>query len=265
MKGKKTNVDFDLILKLNKEGYTTTEIAEKLNIPVRTLSGIIKRNNIPIQKRLMKTFKNENYFEELNSPLKAYLFGFLIADGYIVKENKGNNKFSYRLGIEINKDDEIIIHRLAKELNMEDYIHYRKGRTPIINGKQVKNSKEVCTFRCTSKKLVFDLINHGMDYSKTSDINLTLSENIFNGLYFFDFLRGLIDGDGTITSNIGAVSICGYNRKLFETIQNKLLEFYPNIYTDITFDNDLEKCFTFRISGGRTNPEAYILNISSKI
>ena len=266
MKGKKTQVDFDLIIKLNKEGHTTSEIAKILEIPQRTLSGIINRNNLPIQKRLMKSFKNENYFETIDSSIKAYLFGFLIADGYITKDNKGNDKVSYRFGMEILDKDDIVIKTLAQELNMLDYICYRSPRENItINGKSTKGSSSICSFRCTSKKIVFDLIKLGMDFNKTSNENLTVSQDLLQGEYFFDFLRGLIDGDGTLTSEIGSVAIYGLNKQLFEDISVILKNYYSNIILSIKKEKHSDNCYTFRISGGGVNSLEYINKISSKI
>ena len=50
----------------------------------------------------------ENFFEIINTKEKAYWLGLLYAEGYIeTRENK-----PYRLGIEIHRDDEILIDLL---------------------------------------------------------------------------------------------------------------------------------------------------------
>ena len=86
----------------------------------------------------------------------------------------------------------------------------------------------------------------------------------FYGEFFFDFLRGLIDGDGSISSQIGSFVIYGLNVVMFENISKKLEEFYPKIYTNIVKDGD-SNCYEFRVSGGNKNSQDYMDYVSSKI
>jgi hypothetical protein len=123
---------------------------------------------------------NENYFEKIDSNNKAYVLGFIYADGCVY-----NNYLSICLS---NKDVEIL-NFIKKELNYDGkiYEHYSK----------IKDKKYV-GLSISSKKIVNDLIKLGIIRNKTY-----LSKELpsYNKLYEGAFLRGFFDGDGSIYSN----------------------------------------------------------------
>lgn len=260
MRGKKAEVDFDLILELNKQGKTTSEIADILNISKRTLSGLILRNNIPIQKRLYKHYINEDFFSDINSEIKAYYIGYIIADGCITKELRKNGNYSYRLILECKSDDDIIIKTLAKELNVENSIYNRHRTISIICGKDTKVNPST-TLKISSFKIVNDLMRVGISFRKSSNAELIIDESIIAGKYFFDFVRGLIDGDGSITSDLGGFIIYGNNVKLFQQIELRLKKELFLVNTNIV----KKSCYVFSVNNGSGIEQSYIDKISSKI
>ena len=65
----------------------------------------------------------ENYFEFIDTNEKAYWLGILYAEAYM----ETRNQKPYRLGIQIGTDDEIIIDRFIKVLDLNPNIkHYRE-------------------------------------------------------------------------------------------------------------------------------------------
>ena len=123
---------------------------------------------------------NENYFEKINSNNKAYILGFIYADGCVYKNY---------LRIWLSDKDIEILEFIKLELNYEGkiYNHYSK----------IKNKKYV-GLSISSKKIVNDLIKLGVIRNKTY---LSKELPVYDKKYEGTFLRGFFDGDGSIYSN----------------------------------------------------------------
>ena len=118
---------------------------------------------------------NHSYFENIDSEDKAYFLGFIYADGSIV--TNGRN----RLIINIHTKDQHIL---------EDLIVCIDGKMNIWNQK----GRNICQISISGKKIVEDLIKHGLHQNKTFTIKYP---NIPVELERH-FLRGYFDGDGCI-------------------------------------------------------------------
>lgn len=123
----------------------------------------------------MKYTVNENYFKEIDSPEKAYILGFLYADGCT-----SNNTISI-VQVEENKD---IIYKIRDIL----------GNIPINQSKQT-NGKIKYSIYIYRKNMVNDLINLGCIPNKS--LTLTFPDFI-NDELLPHFIRGYFDGDGCI-------------------------------------------------------------------
>jgi intein/homing endonuclease len=123
---------------------------------------------------------NENYFEKIDSDDKAYILGFIYADGSVYK-----NYLSIWLAI---KDVEIL-----------DFIKEKLDYGGIIyNSYNKKKNKKYVGLTISSNKIVSDLNKFGIINNKTYQ-SKTLP--IYNKKYEKAFLRGFFDGDGSIYSN----------------------------------------------------------------
>jgi len=124
-------------------------------------------------------YKNmyNNCFENLDSYEKSYWFGFLIGDGSI-----GIYGRSKKLSITLKKGDVYHLIEFTKFIGYNsDRVKYRK------DGKTVG-------LQIVSEKLFYDLYNLGMRQRKANTVN----GSVFPNLFQFDFIRGLIDADGSI-------------------------------------------------------------------
>lgn len=139
-----------------------------------------------LSKEKRKYF-NENFFEVIDSEIKAYLLGFIFADGCIqYRENK--NEYILRLSV-TEKDEEILIL-------------FQKHICPLNNIRNIKSTK-TGIYTCKpkksisfySKKLFADLSNLGCHPKKTYLENKI--PNIKEELKIH-FIRGYFDGDGCI-------------------------------------------------------------------
>lgn len=106
------------------KGNGYTRVAKICNTNSSTVMRVLKRNNIQIRNNHEKSklyFCNENYFEEINTPNKAYWLGFIYADGYVSINNN-----QYVFGIALSEKDCILLKKLNFELNSSYPIHTYK-------------------------------------------------------------------------------------------------------------------------------------------
>lgn len=131
---------------------------------------------------------NSDYFQEINTPLKAYLLGFIYADGWIVANYDTHN---FEFAMELQSEDKYVLDKINSELGGTCMmVHSNPYEHEICGIKTISNHRDC--IRVFSKQLVLDLINHGIETNKTQkDIFPIVSNDLF-----FDWLRGYIDGDG---------------------------------------------------------------------
>lgn len=148
---------------------------------------LLQKNNINtgLEGRYNKA-SNLDYFERIDTEQKAYLLGFIYTDGSIDKTQR-------TLSIEINKKDIEILKSICNIFN--------------LSFEEIKITRKNCVkLSIHSKKLCLDLCNLNVKPNKTymNDIPDIPLE------YYSHFLRGLIDGDGSITNT----TICLYSKNL---------------------------------------------------
>jgi intein/homing endonuclease len=123
-----------------------------------------------------KYILNERYFEEIDSQNKAYILGFIFADGCVSKKK-------YELIIKLHNQDTNILEDIKKELSTN---------TPIKTLTNYKNHQSC--LRISSKKICSDLIKLGVTPSKTFTIEFPeLKPELVK-----HFIRGYFDGDGCL-------------------------------------------------------------------
>lgn len=166
------------------------DIAEHLGFTERQVRG--RLNNMGYSKT--RKF-NKHYFHEIDSDIKAYLFGFIFADGYVVYNE---NTRTYELAMQLQSQDKYILDALNKELGGAHSITHKNPQDKIINGVFTR-SGHIDVLRVYSKDIVSDLMEHGVVPDKTHNYVLPKVPDE----YFFDFLRGYIDGDGCYYNNHG--------------------------------------------------------------
>ena len=170
------------------------DIAKHLGFTERQVRG--KLNNMGYSKT--RKF-NKRYFHEIDSDIKAYLFGFIFADGYVICRKETRN---YEFAMQLQSQDKYILDTLNNELGGVHNITHKNPQDKIINGVPTR-SGHTDVLRVYSKDIVNDLIKHGVVPDKTHNYMLPKVPNE----YFFDFLRGYIDGDGCYYDNHGYIGM----------------------------------------------------------
>lgn len=190
---------YDLIIKLKEasdeyladDTILAQEICDKYGINHCMFSKYMKEYlGKPIKARVKSKF-NDKYFDEIDTETKAYLFGFLYADGYISSSpiDPNNPKNVYTIELTIQKRDIEILELMKSELQtprpiLIDDNAGSDGRVRlIVNSMHMWNTLN--KYGCTPRKSFTE---------KFPD------PSIFKDpLLIRHFIRGYFDGDGCIT------------------------------------------------------------------
>ena len=159
---------------------------------------------------------DERAFQFVYKPEVAYWIGFIMADGSIGENDKGE---SYCLSICLSEKD---INHLQK---FRIFLH---SNIPIHKHKDKKTGKSNCRINVNSKKLTKDLEQYGIIPRKRG------KEQIKNipSEYIRDFILGYFDGDGCICKN--------KNSRMF-TIASSSLNIIKKIHEILIFQCGLNK------------------------
>ena len=183
----------NIIVEEYNKGLTIEEIASKyseynigiINYHLRRL-GLTRRNG-------KRVYCEENYFEQINTPQKAYFLGLLYADGSVQHISKKGN--SYYLRLELQWKDKYIIELLKEELKSKNPVsEYERKNYRIVTaeGKEYYTNKHNAYFTLGSNKICKDLISHGCVIGK--DKRLFLPKLPSDLMRYF--ILGFFDGDG---------------------------------------------------------------------
>ncbi|MDU7441155.1 MAG: hypothetical protein E7L05_11410, partial [Clostridium sp.] len=163
---------------LNKK-VNMNNIARNLNVSRRSISRVLQEKSV--NTRLKNRYVlNENYFNEINTEAKAYILGFIYADGFVGNENFNN--------IVIAVNDLEILEFIVKEIEFTGEIRKTKkgGFT---------NSKCGYSLNFSSRIMADRLRNIGLYPNKSLTID---SIPIIREELVRHFIRGYFDGDGSI-------------------------------------------------------------------
>lgn len=159
---------------LNYTSYKDLE--KKFHITRKSIQAILKTHNIAIRNKSVAHQKfaiNQDYFQKIDTSNKAYMLGFIYADGNVYKTH---------LKIDINMKDEFILHNFLRDMNSTHRIYsYRDNRQMTIVNERVIN----------------DLNLLGVYPRKTYNMEFPTSSQVPNE-FLPHFLRGFFDGDGSI-------------------------------------------------------------------
>lgn len=163
-----------------KTNLTQKEIAEQINIHRLTVRKILNRNEINSKDNRISI--NENYFDKIDTPNKAYWLGFITGDGCI-RYTGG----SLNLTIGLNPIDNEILEKFIIDTESKHEIKLYKRYHPDYD-----NYHDISILKIYRPKMCEDLIKHGTGIDKSRNLKLP---KICDTLIRY-YLRGIIDADG---------------------------------------------------------------------
>lgn len=195
-----------------KQFLGSKKIGSLLKINPNNIYYVLHLNSIPIRKASFykKFLINENFFEEINTEEKAYLLGFLLADGYLLKSQ-------WQIKLEIHKEDSYILEKFNN-------LVYNETRPMPQFGNCVR-------LAIYNKKMYADLEKLGLHQAKSLTVSMPETGLIPKEL-MHHFVRGIFDGDGCIYHT---VRDCKRKKGYFQITGSKnVIESLVKIFADIT-------------------------------
>ena len=195
----------DVIRRYN-HGYRIKDIARYYKCRLSTISSALKNNGINVKRARVFHFNaHYDYFDVIDTKNKAYMLGFLFADGNVRYDSDGREPI---LRVEISEGDCEVLYMLADELNVNNRIrrNERAGRNPT------------CSYSLRSSHIVESLAQYGVVPRKTYVTNHL--PDIPDWLVP-SFLHGLIDGDGSVyySQNTWHINFCSHSQTICEDFE----------------------------------------------
>lgn len=160
-------------------GLEIPEIAKEELKTKRVIKRVLQENDIALRKYTKfrrKYFLNHNFFSKIDTAEKAYIFGYLLADGY---NNRARNSVEMCCALQ----DKNILEKINRCLDS----------TYKIKEQTIKG-KTYCRLFWSSRQLGEDLEKLGCVQKKTFLVNF-----MDFGEYQNHFIRGFFDGDGCVS------------------------------------------------------------------
>lgn len=186
MKGVVTTAEAEALNRLYQTGISSYEVGRRLGRSYKTVTNSVLRcggklrNNSDCQK---KWKLNEDYFKDIDSPTKAYILGFIYADGNIYK-----NRFKMSLW----ETDKYFLELFAKEIGFDGELYCEKSK--------MATRQNMWSLTIYSRVFANHLRNKGVIDNK---VNVLTWPEWLNQKYWRYFIHGLLDGDGSVTANRG--------------------------------------------------------------
>ena len=165
------------------------KVADIYGYGLQTIHKNFKKHNLKIRSNKENSRRYEvdhNFFNNIDTEEKAYWLGFIYADGF-VSNIKGTT--SRKVGISLAEIDKQHLEKFNASLEST----YPIGEYTVSGG--YLEGVKYCRVLLTSNQLFDDLVRHGCVEHKTSILE---KPNIDDKL-IKHFIRGYVDGDGSIT------------------------------------------------------------------
>lgn len=230
-----------------KSGGTYSALSREINISATTIAFNCKKLGLQNErsKKIKGTKKkypfNEHFFHIIDSPHKAYWYGFIAADGYV-----DNLRNYLEIGL-AGKDKQTLIN-FSKDVNSKKPIYERMKQSTVGDDKRFS----ACSVRLYSAEMIKDLESLGLCQNKSLTYIPPTLEQCPRELIKY-WILGYFDGDGCI-------SICQNGRFLSSFVGTKeTLQYIENYfgYTNISISREHAKrseteIYSIKFSEGKT-------------
>lgn len=192
LKKKITDEDEKEIVRLYKEGMSAPKVAEKYNLsPAMVRKYVLKAGDDMrcAEEAHRKYAINEDFFDVIDTQEKAYLLGFIFADGC-------NQIDANYVRIEVAQKDKDILEKFSKLIYLNeplDRIFYTE-RSKKLNGAEESSEYYHCHLNINSKRICKVLEKLGCIARKS--LTVKFPESIICPELQRHFIRGYYDGDG---------------------------------------------------------------------
>ena len=242
-----TDEQKDLVAKLYNELGSSVDVGKLFNVGHKVITKILEEKGIERTAAKKRQYKiNEHYFDEVDTPNKAYILGFLYADG-------SNCMSKGTITMSLEEGDKDILERIREEIDSGRPLEFLDYSNKHDFGYTYKNQYRLLLF---STHMCKTLQIHGMIPNKSLALEFpTLDEKLIP-----HFVRGYFDGDGCIckgkreTNFLATItSTNNFCIKLKEIVEREI-GINCHIY-DASNHNGITKVFT---TSGRLQTKAFL-------
>lgn len=201
------------------------EINKFFKLTNRTMKNLFKEFNIA-SRRKNRYILNEYFFDTIDNELKAYLLGYLFADGFVGDEKYNNIVFSQKI------EDAEAVELFKKAIEYTGKLRIFKPGVSSFN-----NCNDQIAINFSSEHMSNILRNYGLIKKEFYNNFPKLNDELIR-----HFIRGFFDGDGSITLTKSTYKNKIYYGGAFNIIINKnLTEYFLNLFNNIHFTIDQSK------------------------
>lgn len=216
-----TKIELQNLCNKYKSGKTYIDLKHEFHLDVATIKSYLQKSNISLRSRseCSRQFKiKEAFFDNIDVQEKAYMLGFLYADG-------NNDTNMNRIRIDLDSRDKEILEKFAELIYLEPR-PLRKIKAHTDSKGRIR--RELWELTITNKHISETLNNIGMVARKSLILEFPkfLDKDMLP-----HFIRGYNDGDGCIEIRekdqsrveiLGTNDFCGYIKSyIMETLNIK--------------------------------------------
>lgn len=194
-------------------GMSITQLSLKYKCAKFPIFNYLKNNKVKMRPAggIRKYEVDHNYFSSIDTEEKAYFLGFLYADGNVSKDLNV-------VEMSLQEPDKDVLQKLNDFIQPQRPLSFRKARTTFKNRPHYKYKNQFRMF-IRSRKICQDLVKLGCVPQKTFILKFP---NLENKELIAHFIRGYIDGDGSISKNsVGLTSSTQFVEDFSHFIKNK--------------------------------------------
>ena len=199
---------------VNKQ-MTGHQTAKELNVDYTCVHRWLRKLGLNLPNFHNELKFDNTVFDTIDTEEKAYWLGFMYADGYVSKNGK-------TVELTLKGDDADHLKKFADFLHHKEGIKFNKSK---CNGKEFSR----CRLVLTNQHFNQALARLGCVPNKSLILQFPNSSIFANSELIRHFVRGYIDGDGTIT--LGSTGYSGiYIIGTFEFLEG-IKAWYPNAFS----------------------------------
>lgn len=217
-------------ISLYQDGQSSLSVATYFNVSKQCILQLLRKNKIERRNlRFIKYYKDESYFDNIDTDTKAYVLGLFYSDGC-------NDILGNKIILSLHKKDINLLNLVKSEMKTNQVLRLNENCLNLV----------IC-----SKRLCESLYKLGCVNKKSLVLKFPTKEHVPNHL-INHFIRGYFDGDGClhITKNTGSPIVYIESSPFFLIGLQKIIKNKLNIVGRIKIRKD-SKSQTFCISGVR--------------
>lgn len=179
------------IITAYQNGESSVSIGKRYGITHKPILKVLHQNGIVVDssRSKRKYGLEESYFDCIDTPSKAYIFGLLCADGSICRKKD-------TVSICLEEGDYYILEQIRQELKSEKELEFIDNSEKKDYGYNYKNQFRLVVF---SSYMCDALISKGMVENKSWNLEYP---DCINDLLLKHFVRGYFDGNGSYCPHI---------------------------------------------------------------